>query len=252
MRWMKLRELECQTILVYQRIEISMVSLDGFLILTLSALRIIMLDIQVTESTSMDQWTIMLLSITLPWPTQNSLDRMLQKSPLQEKEFKQWVSRTDLNTVQLWNQLKAPFRHHYMQLLSFLIVIFLTNTKLIQRMFQLKYKLTLYLSWEHHPLNGKMQLDHQELDQLITVVKHIHKASIKVELLVLIAEDQITIQFQWPERDLRKFVEKMDGTPTLNLFPNTTNKFMDQWKFHSREFEEHYIHWWFDWCFNLF
>ena len=154
MRWMKLREQECQTIQVCQKIEISMVSLDGFPISMLSAPRIIKQDIQAIESTSMAQWTIMSHSITLQWPTQNSLDRMPQKSLLQEKESKQWAFKTGLSTAQLWNQLKAHSKPHFMQLLSSLIVIFQTSTKWTVKMFPPKYKLTPYLSWELHQQNG--------------------------------------------------------------------------------------------------
>ena len=146
MRWMKLREQECQIIQVYQRIEIFMVNLDGFQILMWNALKIIIKDIQETESISMGQWITMLPSITPPWLILNSLDKMLLKNQLLEKEFKQWASRTDLNTVQQWNQLRVHSRHPYMQLLLFLIVIFLTNTKLIKRMYPARFKTILYLS----------------------------------------------------------------------------------------------------------
>jgi len=247
MRWMKLRVQECQTTLVCQRTETSMVSLDGFQTSMLSAPRTTIKDILATENTSMAQWTIMLLSITLQWPTQNSSDKMPQKNPLLEKEFKQWAFKTDLNTAQLWNQLKVPSRHHCMQLLSFLIVIFQINTKWITRTLQLKFKLTPYHSWDAHHPNGSKLLDHQEVDQLIKV-RHILKGSIRVELLVSKAEAHKTTPSTWPERDLRKFAEKMDGTRILNQSQSTTSRYMDQWRSHSKEFDMHYvyIHWWYD------
>ena len=33
--------------------------------------------------------------------------------------------------------------------------------------------------------------------------------------------------FHWAERDLRRFVEKMDGTPISSQFRNTMNRFTD-------------------------
>jgi hypothetical protein len=56
-------------------------------------------------------------------------------------------------------------------------------------------------------------------------IKPTHRDSIK-EVLALIVED-LHKTFLSEERDLRKFVEKMAGIPTLNLFQNTMNRCMD-------------------------
>ena len=50
--------------------------------------------------------------------------------------------------------------------------------------------------------------------------------SIKEELALIVEDHHKT--FPLEERDLRKFVEKMDGILTLNLFQNTMNRYMDQ------------------------
>ena len=69
-----------------------------------------------------------------------------------------------------------------------------------------------------------------------------HKDSIRVEPPAFTAEAQITTLLTWPERDLRKSVEKTDGTPILNQFPSITSKCMDQWKSHLKEFDDHNLY----------
>ena len=149
MRWMRSRELECPITQLSQRIETFMASWAGSLTLMSSVQRIITLDMWVTESILMGQWITMWLSITQQWQTLNFLDRMLHPSLLQESEFKQCQSKTGLNMVLQWDLLKVLSRHLCMQLHSYSIETFQTNTKSMERLPKLNNSQTVSHSWDN-------------------------------------------------------------------------------------------------------
>jgi hypothetical protein len=58
------------------------------------------------------------------------------------------------------------------------------------------------------------------------VIKLTPKVLIKVEQVLIVEDHHKT--FQLEERDLRRYVEKMDGIHTSNQFRSTMNKYMGQ------------------------
>lgn len=109
---MKSKELECQIIVGFQRTEISMVNLAGYLISMSSAQRTMTYAIQWTGSTSTVPWTTTWHSTTQPWRTQNSLDRTRPRSRWPEKKCRPWAFRTDRNTARQCGLLRASSRLH--------------------------------------------------------------------------------------------------------------------------------------------
>ena len=154
MKWMKLRELECQIIQTFQKIETFMVSLDGFLISTLNARRITMWDIQRIENFLMDQWIIMWLSITQQWLIQNFSDKTLHQNLLPGREFRQWAYKINQNMDQRWDRLSQLSRPHYTPPHSFWIEMFQINIRLMIRFKRLRNIPMLSLFWDNLRLNG--------------------------------------------------------------------------------------------------
>lgn len=154
MKWMRLKEQECQIIQTFQKIETFMVSLVGSQISTSSAQRITMSDTPLIENSSTAQWTITLHSITQQWQTLNFSDKTHQQNLLPEKRSRPWAFRTDQNTAQQWDLLKAHFKLPYTLLHSCSIEMCPTSIKLM-----IKYKrqlniLTPFHSWERLQSSG--------------------------------------------------------------------------------------------------
>ena len=234
MKWTKLKERECLITLVFLKIEIFMENWDGFQILMLSVPKITMIDMSPTEKPLMAQWTITWHLTIQPWPIQSFSDKMPQVNQWQEKEFRQWVFRTNPSMGLPWDLLKVLFKLLFTLLLLSLIEIFQTNGKIIKKFTELNNLLILFHFCVHLILNGTNWQNLQEEEEMM--VREVKEVSPNREITLLQLDSRVWIN-KTKRKELSKSEEKTDGTHTSSLFQNIMNKFTHQWKFHSKEFD---------------
>lgn len=231
MRWMKSREHECQIILEFQKTEIFMVNLAGFQTLMSNALKTITIGTVQTESISMVQWTTMLLLTIPPWLTPNFSDKTLHLNLSQEKEFKQWVSKTNPSTDLQWDQPRVLSKPQYMQHHSFLIETFLTNGKIIKKFMKHNSSQMPSHSWDSQKLNGTQWPNHLEEETQNTKDKEV---TLRLQTKLSLKD---SVHNPTKGRELSKSEEKMAGTLTSNLFLSIMSLSTVQWKSPLRESE---------------
>jgi len=132
----------------------------------------------------------------------------------------------------VWDQHLVLFKLQFMLLLLFWTAMFQTNGKITKKCTKLNNLLTVFHFWELLILNG---ISSQNLQGRI---KSKVKEVFHTEPIIPLQLDFKVWITKIKERELNKLREKTDGTPMSSLFPNTTNKFMDPWKFHLKEFEK--------------
>ena len=193
-----------------------------------SAPRITTLDTQRTESTSTALWTTTLLSITPRWRTLNSSGKMRQRDQWLKRGSRQCQCRTDPNTAQQWDPLRAHFKLLFTQLRLCLTEMSQTNTKCTRKFKKHNSLLILYLSWGHRKLSGslpqKLHLQREEDPSWTLVTIHSRTGS-------------TSLQSGSKREESSRWGERTDGTHTSNLFLNTTSKSMQELKLGSKEFE---------------
>jgi len=234
MKWTKSKVQECLITLVFPKTEIFTENSDGFQILMLNVPKITTIDMLLTEKPSTAQWTITWHSTIQPWLILSFLDKMPQVNLLQEKEFRQWVFRTNLSMDLPWDQLKVLFKHLFTLLHLSLIEIFQTNGKIIKKFTELNNLPILFHFYEHLILNGTNWQNPQEQEEMMA--KEVKEVSPNREITLLLLDSKVWAS-KTKRKELSRSEEKTVGTRTSSLFQSTMNKFTLQWKFHLKEFD---------------